>query len=112
MAFQDTLAFLSLNEFGVSYTLGATFDSIADFDLAATLDSLSPIEAVGILDSPVEVLAGGMALSREYSLLAKTSDVSTAARGTFITVDSVSYTIRENRAIDDGVFSELLLSKV
>jgi hypothetical protein len=93
MAIQDTLAFLSVDEFGVSCTLGAsTF--------------------VGILDSPVEVLAGGMALSREYSLLAKTSDVSTAARGTSITVDSVSYTVRENRAIDDGLFSELLLSKV
>jgi len=93
MAIQDTLAFLSVDEFGVSCTLGAsTF--------------------VGILDSPVEVLAGGMALSREYSLLAKTSDVSTAVRGTSITVDSVSYTVRENRAIDDGLFSELLLSKV
>jgi hypothetical protein len=93
MAIQDTLAFLSVDEFGVSCTLGAsTF--------------------VGILDSPVEVLAGGMALSREYSLLAKTADVSTAARGTSLTVDSVSYTVRENRAIDDGVFSELLLSKV
>ena len=93
MAIQDTLAFLSVNEFGVSCTLGAsTF--------------------VGILDSPVEVLAGGMALSREYLLLAKTSDVSTAVRGTSITVNSVSYTVRENRAIDDGIFSELLLSKV
>jgi hypothetical protein len=93
MAFQDTLAFLNVDEFGVSCTLGAsTF--------------------VGILDSPVEVLAGGMALSREYSLLAKTSDVSTAARGTAITVASVSYTVRENRALDDGLFSELLLSKV
>ena len=93
MAIQDTLAFLSVDEFGVSCTLGAsTF--------------------VGILDSPVEVLAGGMALSREYLLLAKTSDVSTAVRGTSITVKSVSYTVRENRAIDDGIFSELLLSKV
>ena len=93
MAIQDTLAFLNVDEFGVSCTLGAsTF--------------------IGILDSPVEVLAGGMALSREYSLLAKTSDVSTAVRGTAITVDSVSYTVRENQAIDDGLFSELLLSKV
>ena len=59
-----------------------------------------------------EVLAGGMALSREYLLYAKTSDVSTAARGTSITVDSASYTVRENRTVDDGLFSELLLSKV
>ena len=67
---------------------------------------------LGILDSPMEVLAGGMALSREYLLYAKTSDVSSAARGTAITVDSVSYTVRENRPVDDAVFSELLLSKV
>jgi hypothetical protein len=67
---------------------------------------------LGILDSPMDVIAGGMALSREYLLTAKTSDVSTAARGTSITVDSLSYTVRENRPVDDGVFSELLLSKV
>ena len=60
----------------------------------------------------MEVLAGGMALSREYLLCAKTSDVSSTARGTSITVDGASYTVRENRPVDDGLFSELLLSKV
>jgi hypothetical protein len=93
MAIQDTLAFLNVDEFGVTCSIGAS-------------------SFVGILDSPVEVLAGGMALSREYLLYAKTSDVSSAARGTSITVDGASYTVRENRAIDDGLFSELLLSKV
>jgi hypothetical protein len=93
MAIQDTLAFLNINEFGVTCAIG-----VSSF--------------VGILDSPVEVLAGGMALSREYLLYAKTADVSSAARGTLITVDGASYTVRENRAIDDGLFSELLLSKV
>lgn len=93
MAIQDTLAFLNTNEFGVTCAIGAS-------------------SFVGILDSPVEVLAGGMALSREYLLYAKTSDVSTAVRGTSITVGGASYTVRENRAIDDGLFSELLLSKV
>jgi hypothetical protein len=93
MAIQDTLAFLNTDEFGVTCSIGAS-------------------SFVGILDSPMEVLAGGMALSREYLLYAKTSDVSSAARGTAITVDSASYTVRENRPIDDGLFSELLLSKV
>jgi hypothetical protein len=93
MAIQDTLAFLNVDEFGVTCSIGAS-------------------SFVGILDSPVEVLAGGMALSREYLLYAKTSDVSSAARGTSITVDGASYTVRENRAIDDGLFSEMLLSKV
>jgi hypothetical protein len=52
-----------------------------------------------------------MALSREYLLIAKTSDVSSATRGTTISVASEDYTVRENRPVDDGVFSELLLSK-
>ena len=52
-----------------------------------------------------------MALTREYLLTAKTSDVSSASRGTSITVASEAYTVRENRPVDDGIFSELLLSK-
>lgn len=94
MAISDTLTFLNTDEFGVTCQIGAG----ASF--------------VGVLDSPMDVIAGGMALSREYMLLAKTSDVSATARGTSITVDGVSYTVRENRPIDDGLFSELLLSKV
>jgi len=94
MAISDTLTFLNIDEFGVTCQIGAG----ASF--------------VGVLDSPMDVIAGGMALSREYMLLAKTSDVSATARGTSITVDGVSYTVRENRPIDDGLFSELLLSKV
>ena len=94
MALSETLAFLNTDEFGTTCRIG------------------EGTEFVGILDSPVEVIAGGMALSREYLLTAKTSDVSSASRGTSITVGGASYTVRENRAIDDGVFSELLLSKV
>ena len=94
MALSETLAFLNTDEFGTTCRIG------------------SDPEFVGILDSPVDVIAGGMALSREYLLTAKTSDVSTATRGTSITVGGSSYTVRENRAIDDGIFSELLLSKV
>jgi hypothetical protein len=89
----DTLAFLSLSEFAVTCQIGAGS------------------EFKGILDSPMDVIAGGVALSREYLLTAKTSDVSSAARGTSMTVDSIAYTVRENRPVDDGLFSELLLSK-
>ena len=93
MALQDTFAFLNADEFGITCQIGAG------------------AEFVGILDSPMEVIAGGMALSREYLLIAKTSDVSSATRGTSITVASEAYTVRENRPVDDGIFSELLLSK-
>jgi hypothetical protein len=93
MALEDTFAFLNTEEFGTTCQIG------------------SGANLVGILDSPVDVIAGGVALSREYLLMAKTSDVSSAARGTSITVASEAYTVRENRPIDDGLFSELLLSK-
>ena len=93
MALSETAAFLNTDEFGVTCQIG-------DGD-----------EFVGILDSPMEVIAGGMALSREYLLFAKTSDVSSASRGTSIEVGGDDYTVRENRPVDDGVFSELLLSK-
>jgi hypothetical protein len=66
----------------------------------------------GLLDAPADVIAGGIAITREYLLTAKTSDVSSAPRGTSITIDSVEYTVRENLPVDDGAFSELLLSKV
>ena len=93
MSLQDTFAFLNTDEFGVTCQIGAG----GDF--------------VGILDSPMDVIAGGMALSREYLLTAKTSDVSALARGSSITVASAAYTVRENRPVDDGLFSELLLTK-
>jgi len=66
MAIEDTFAFLNTEEFGTTCQIGGG----SNF--------------VGILDSPMDVIAGGVALSREYLLMAKTSDVSSAARGTSI----------------------------
>jgi hypothetical protein len=66
----------------------------------------------GILDKPTDVIGGGLATSVEYLLTSKTTDVTSASRGTAITVDSTSYTVRENLLIDDGSFTTLLLSKV
>ena len=83
---------------------------LADFGKTCQIGSGSTFK--GILESPADVLAGGMVISREYQLTAKTSDVSSASRGTAITVDSVNYTVRENLPIDDAVFTELILSKV
>lgn len=93
MSLQDTFAFLNTDEFGVTCQIGSGDDF------------------VGILDSPMDVIAGGMALSREYLLTAKASDVSALTRGSSITVASAAYTVRENRPVDDGLFSELLLTK-
>ena len=67
---------------------------------------------LGILNAPAEVIGSGLGISIEYLLRAKTTDVSSASRGTVITVDSIQYTVRENMQEDDGSFSTLLLSKV
>tara|TARA_R100000234_G_C4998301_1_gene179098 strand:- start:1953 stop:2234 length:282 start_codon:yes stop_codon:yes gene_type:complete len=83
---------------------------LADFGKTCQIGGGSTFK--GILESPADVIAGGVAVTREYLLIAKTSDVSSASRGTAITVDSVNYTVRENLPVDDATFSELLLSKV
>ncbi len=83
---------------------------LADFGKTCQIGSGSTFK--GLLDQSGEAIARGMSTSIEYLLTAKTSDVSSAARGTALTVDSVNYTVRENLPMDDGVFSEVLLSKV
>ena len=67
---------------------------------------------LGIFNKPAEIIGGGLATSIEYLLRSRTSDVSSASRGTTITVDSENYTVRENIPEDDGAFTTLLLSKV
>ncbi len=44
-------------------------------------------------------------------LLATTLVVSSDGRGTSISGEGNDYTVREVRAVDDGIFSELLLSR-
>ena len=89
----DTLN-VYLNDFGVSCQIG------------------SGTAFKGILDASAENIASGLATSIEYLLTTRSSDVTSAPRGTTISVDSANYTVRENLVIDDGKFSTLLLSKV
>lgn len=89
----DTLN-VYLNDFGVSCQIG------------------SGNAFKGILDKPTDVIGNGLATSVEYLLTSKTTDVTSASRGTAISVDSTNYTVRENLLIDDGSFTTLLLSKV
>ena len=79
-----------LDDFGVSVTYGAT-------------------TCTGILDMPDSVLGGGIAISTEYELTVRTADIAGANADDAITVNSVSYKVREYRKIDDGVFAKILL---
>ena len=81
-----------LNDFGVSCTSGST-------------------TANGILEHPDLVLAGNQIVSTDYQLTAKTSDFGSLVAGASITVDSVAYTVREVRKLDDGSFVEISLQK-
>lgn len=81
---------LFLDDFGVSCTAGA-------------------VSALGILDMPTQVVAGDMVLSTDYTLTAKASDFGGLLYGASVTVDGVSYEVRETRLLDDGKFVEIAL---
>ena len=81
-----------INDFGVSCTSGST-------------------TANAILEQPDLVLAGNQIVSTDYQLTAKTSDFGTLIAGESITVDSVAYTVREVRKLDDGAFCEIAIQK-
>ena len=83
---------------------------LSDFGLSCQIGSGTAFK--GILDATAENIASGLATSIEYLLRSRTTDVSSASRGTTITVDSANYTVRENIPEDDGAFTTLLLSKV
>lgn len=65
----------------------------------------------GILDAP-GVDDHGMAFT-EYSLLIQTSDLSTMAEDSQVTIDGVDYEVRgEPKPITDGKLTRLLLAKI
>tara|TARA_R100001509_G_scaffold143185_1_gene98793 strand:+ start:273 stop:560 length:288 start_codon:yes stop_codon:yes gene_type:complete len=81
-----------LNDFGVTCVSGGT-------------------TAKGILEQPDLVLAGDRIVSTDYQLTAKVNDFGSLIAGATITVNSVSYTVREVRKLDDGTFCEINLQK-
>jgi hypothetical protein len=91
MAFTEDLS-VFLADFGVSVVAGAVSGS-------------------GLLDMPGELIADGMVITTDYSLRCEASKFGSLAYGTSITVDSLTYTVRENRLIDDGKFCLISLQK-
>jgi hypothetical protein len=83
---------LFLSDFGVPVSAGA-------------------VTGVGIFDMPSQIVADGMVLTTDYRLTVKTADFGSLIYGNTITVDGASYTIREAMKVDDGKFTELMLTK-
>lgn len=81
---------------------------LADFGVTVTSGALS---GTGILDMPSEYVADGMVLSTDYSVRCRASVFGGLDYGDNITVNSVAYTVREIRLVDDGVYVDITLSK-
>lgn len=91
MAFvEDPLLFLG--DFGLPVVVGAT-------------------QGLGILDMPGEYVLDDMQISTDYALRCEASKFGALQYGDSIVVDSIPYTVRENRLLDDGVFCLVTLSK-
>lgn len=81
---------------------------LADFGVTVTSGAIT---GKGILDVPSQVIVNGVALSTEYSVVVLTSEFGGLLYGAPITVDGVSYTVREPLLIADGVFTEISLQR-
>lgn len=93
MAFvEDPTAFLG--DFGLTVTAGAT-------------------SGLGILDMPGEYVGDGdIIISTDYTLRCQASKFGSLEYGDPVVVDGLNYTVRDNRLVDDGVFTLLTLSKI
>jgi hypothetical protein len=81
---------------------------LADFGVSVTAGAVS---GLGLLDMPGELVADGMIITTDYSLRCEASKFGDLIYGAAVTVNSVSYQVRENRLIEDGAFCLLTLQK-
>jgi hypothetical protein len=82
---------------------------LVDFGVPVTSGGVS---GVGILDMPSEIVADGVVLTTDYKVTVKTSQFGGLIYGAGVTVDGVNYQVREAMKIDDGNFTDLMLTRV
>jgi len=66
---------------------------------------------LGILDMPGKVIMNDMVISTDYTLLCESAKFGSLAYGAPVEVAGVLYSVREVRRLDDGIFSEVSLSR-
>ena len=66
---------------------------------------------LGILDTPGKVIMNDMVISTDYTLACEYATFGSLAYGAPVEVDGVLYSVREVRRLDDGIFSEVSLSR-
>jgi hypothetical protein len=82
---------------------------LADFGVSVTSGSVT---GVGILDMPSEIVADGVVLTTDYKVTVKTSQFGGLLYGAPVTVDGVNYQVREAMKVDDGSFTDLMLTRL
>lgn len=82
---------------------------LEDFGVTCTSGGVT---AKGILDMPSQVVADGMVLTTDYKLTVRTADFGGLLYGAAITADGVNYQVREAMKIDDGQFTDLMLTRL
>jgi hypothetical protein len=82
---------------------------LADFGVTVTSGAVS---GMGILDMPSQIVADGMVLTTDYKLTVRTSEFGGLIYGAAVTVDGVNYQVREAMKVDDGQFTELMLTRL
>jgi hypothetical protein len=82
---------------------------LADFGVSVTSGSVT---GVGILDMPSEIVADGVVLTTDYKVTVKTSQFGGLLYGAPVTVDGVNYQVREAIKVDDGSFTDLMLTRL
>jgi hypothetical protein len=82
---------------------------LADFGVSVTAGAVS---GSGLLDMPGELIADGMVITTDYTLRCEASKFGGLLYGASVTVDGISYEVRDNRLIDDGAFCLATLTKV
>jgi hypothetical protein len=94
-------------------TLSFTEDLDAFFDTPGFTVPvvLGETTGVGYFESPSEIVADGLVLTTDFSVLVKTSAFSSVVQGDTMTVDSVNYTVREPMLLDDGKIMRVMLEK-
>jgi hypothetical protein len=82
---------------------------LADFGVPVVAGGVT---GLGILDMPDEYVADGMVISTDYTLKVATATFGRLLYGDAITVDGISYQVRDMTLIEDGVFARVQLQKL
>lgn len=82
---------------------------LADFGVPVNAGLVS---GVGVLDMPGQVIADGMVLSTDYKLTVRSDIFGWLKYDDSVSVDGGVYKVREVLPVEDGRFTEVLLTKV